>query len=301
MTGPPLSGMSPPAEEEIFYPCSDGEPMAETELHLFVMLYTIATLRQQFELQPRIYVIGNMFLYVKKGHPEACKAPDVMVFKDVEPRPHRDNFKVWEENAVPAVIIEVTSPSTAKEDLEDKKDFYEQLGVREYFLFDPKHEYLDQPLLGFRLINGVYEPLPPARDGGIVCSELMLVLKAEGSELALYNFRTGERLLTPMETHRHYKQARKDLEQLSQKLNEALELAEEERRRADSAEKQVADERQRAATVQNLIAAERQRTAEVLKQAADAQKRIDELAAEVARLRAGLSSPPAPTPPPPTP
>jgi hypothetical protein len=41
---------------------------------------------------------------------------------------------------------------------------YQQLGVREYFLFDPLHEYLPQPLIGYRLIGNEYEPLIPADD-----------------------------------------------------------------------------------------------------------------------------------------
>jgi Uma2 family endonuclease len=40
-------------------------------------------------------------------------------------------------HGAPDLIIEVLSPSTAKYDLEDKKDCYERYGVKEYWIVDP--------------------------------------------------------------------------------------------------------------------------------------------------------------------
>jgi Uma2 family endonuclease len=37
----------------------------------------------------------------------------------------------------PALVIEILSPSTAKYDLEEKKDVYERYGVKEYWIVDP--------------------------------------------------------------------------------------------------------------------------------------------------------------------
>src|SRR6185437_15705589 len=96
--------------------------------------------------------------------------------------------------AVPCVVIEITSRQTAEEDQGPKRELYERLGVREYFLFDPLHEYLEQPLMGYRLIGDLYEPLPPAQDGGLLSAELGLRLVPENTNLALFRFRTGERL-----------------------------------------------------------------------------------------------------------
>jgi Uma2 family endonuclease len=294
MKGLPPTGTVPRPSEEVFYPCSDGEPVAETEVHLLVMLNVIVTLRQFFEAQPRVYAIGNMFLYYEEGNPEARKAPDVMVIKDVEPRPHRDFFKIWEEGATPAVIFEITSPSTAQEDLEAKKQLYEQLGVREYFLFDPKNEYLEQQLMGYRLINRVYEPLPPAKDGGIVSAELMLVLKPDGSELALHSFRTGERLLTPPETHRHYVQARREIARLDQLLEAADKERQELKAQLKERDQEVEKERLRADN-------ERLRADNERLRADNERLRADKLAAELARLQTGQTPPQAPNSPPGTP
>ena len=37
----------------------------------------------------------------------------------------------------PALVIEILSPTTAKYDLEEKKDIYERYGVKEYWIVDP--------------------------------------------------------------------------------------------------------------------------------------------------------------------
>ncbi len=51
-----------------------------------------------------------MFLYYKEGNPRANKAPDVMVIKGVEKHKRR-TFKIWQEQAAPCVIFEISSRS----------------------------------------------------------------------------------------------------------------------------------------------------------------------------------------------
>jgi Uma2 family endonuclease len=256
--------------------------MAESQAHLLVMLWLIATLRQYYQNQPDVYVIGNMFLYWEEGHPEARKAPDVMVIKSVEPREYRDNFKIWEERATPSVIFEITSPGTADEDLQTKMELYQQLGVREYFLFDPRNEYLEQQLMGYRLINHVYEPIQPASNGGLVSSELMIFLVPEGAELGLFNQRTRERLPTPPQTHQLWLQAQDDLEKTRQRLAEIEKQAE--------AERHHFEEQLR---LQQKQAEEQQR--QLGEQLDQARRQTAELAEQLKRLSA------APTPPSDTP
>lgn len=49
------------------------------------------------------------------------------------------------------MVIEVSSRKTRREDLGPKKGTYEMMGVQEYYLFDPLGEYLETPLVGYRL------------------------------------------------------------------------------------------------------------------------------------------------------
>ena len=286
MTAIPVPQTVPGPVDEVFYPSEDGEPLAESEAHLMVILTLIATLRQFYFNRPDHYVIGDMFLYWEEGHPEARKAPDVMVVKGVEPKPLRNFFKTWEERATPAVIFEITSPSTADEDIIAKFELYQRLGVKEYFLFDPRHEYLDQPLLGYRLIGGRYEALRPSADGCLVSSELQMKLCPEGSELALIDFKTGKRVPTPAETHQLWKQAEEDRGRLQQWAEQQAAAAE---HRAAAAEHRADEAEHRADEAEQLRLLEQQAMLREQQRAEEAERRAAELTAELARLR---STPP---------
>ena len=70
---------------------------------------------------------GNLFLCYRKGDPSAALAPDVLLAKGVA-KWDRPNYLLWEETP-PALIVEVTSRKTRREDLGKKKDVYERIGV----------------------------------------------------------------------------------------------------------------------------------------------------------------------------
>lgn len=208
---------------DVFYPSSDGEPVAETYDHLYAILMTLEVLRQYLQGQ-RATVLANQFLYYAQGFPKLRVAPDVMVIFDVEPG-GRDNYKIWEEGQVPKVIFEMTSGSTKNEDLEHKKVLYEQLEVEEYWLFDPKGEWINGQLLGYRLQEGRYIRIEDQ------CSRaLTLKLQVEGKLIGFYRLDTSEKLLLPDE-----------LAQALQQETTARQAAEQ---RAQTAEQQLAAERQ---------------------------------------------------------
>jgi Uma2 family endonuclease len=252
---------------EIYYPSSDGKPMAETDVHLLLMVALISSLRHYGKAKRDWYVIGDMFLYYQEGHPELRRAPDIMVVKGVDPTIQRRSFKTWVEGAVPRAIFELTSKETAGEDQQEKKLLYEQLKIREYFLFDPLCEYLPRQLMGYSLVGRRYKALKPDDQGALLSKELGLRLVPEGTNLALVDVQSGQRLPTP-----------DDLSELVTELQQqTMETAKEHRRLVRAtrrAEQQAAKDRQRA---------------EQEKQRAEEEKqRADTLAAEVASLRAHL-------------
>ena len=55
--------------DAVLYPCSDGQPMAETDLHAACMMYVSCALRRLFERRGRedVYVGSNNFLYIRAG------------------------------------------------------------------------------------------------------------------------------------------------------------------------------------------------------------------------------------------
>ncbi|MHC5938785.1 Uma2 family endonuclease [Nostoc sp.] len=191
---------------EVFYPSSDGEPLAESYVHLCALLATLEVLRQ-YLLDRQATVLSNQFLYYAQGFPRLRVAPDVMVIFNVAPG-GRDYYKIWEEGQVPVVIFEMTSEGTRNQDTGFKKTLYEQLGVLEYWLFDPKGEWIKEQLQGYRLRGEVYEPITDSR-----CQPLQLRLQIEGQLIGFYREDTGEKLLIPEELAEALKQERLAREQ----------------------------------------------------------------------------------------
>lgn len=183
-----------PLQRDICYPESDGRPMAETDLHRDEMFDLIQALKRRYRDVPDVYVSGNLFFYYMKGDPRAVVAPDVSLVKGVEKRPRR-TYKLWEEDRVPSLVIELTSDSTRDEDLSKKKVCYERLGVEEYFLHDPYQDYLDPALQGFRLTNDRYHRIEPETDGSLRSLATGLLLRIEGPRLRLVDAATRERIL----------------------------------------------------------------------------------------------------------
>jgi Uma2 family endonuclease len=186
-------------QREVHYRESDGKPMAESEVHLDELMRLILTLRDAFGALPDVYVGGNMLLYYEEGNPRASVAPDVFVVKGVPKQPPRRVYLVWREGLPPSIVIEVTSKSTRREDLNKKRALYARLGVREYVLYDPLGEYLRPALQGFRLADGQYQDMQPAAEGGLVSEELNMRLALVDSRLRLYDRQTGAELLSPSE------------------------------------------------------------------------------------------------------
>lgn len=184
----------PLQRDDVYYPESDGQPMAETDLHRDEMYDLIHALRRRYRDVPDVYVTGNLFFYYVKGDPRSVVAPDVFLVRGVAKRKRR-TYKLWEEGRVPSLVIELTSDSTRDEDVSKKKLCYERLGIEEYFLHDPYGDYLDPTLQGYRLANGRYRPIEPEADSSLRSLTTGLILQVEDSRLRLVDADTGERLL----------------------------------------------------------------------------------------------------------
>lgn len=185
-----------PFEDEFWYPESDGEPMAESKLHLEEMVYVLQALEDHFRDAPDVFVGGNMFLYHRQGDRGAVVAPDAFVAKGLEDgKKLRRTYLLWKERKVPCFALEVTSSTTQDKDVGSKKDLYAKLGVEEYFLFDPEGDYLEPSLQGYRLIGGRYHRLPTEPDGSLRSRTVGLLFQIDGAareRLRLIDLRTGE-------------------------------------------------------------------------------------------------------------
>jgi Uma2 family endonuclease len=146
--------------DDVVYPDGDGQPMTESDATREYLIYAVEVLRLHFESRRQVYVSGNLFIYYEKGNPKAVVSPDVFVVFGVSPR-FRRSYKTWQENGkTPAFVLEITSNSTKIKDEQEKPQLYQQLGVQEYFQYDPTADYLSPQLKGKQLIDGTYQPLP---------------------------------------------------------------------------------------------------------------------------------------------
>jgi Uma2 family endonuclease len=185
-------------DTKIEYPETDGKPMAETDFQRKPLTYCVEALDVHFADNPQIYVSGNIVMYYHEGYPNKYYAPDVFVVRNV-PKHDRRTYKIWEEGKAPDLVIEILSKGTWKKDVGEKKQVYAQLGVREYFLYDPLGECMDRPLAGYWLDkDGEYKPiqLDELPKGGVSIDSMVLglELRAKDGRLRLYNPVTQEYL-----------------------------------------------------------------------------------------------------------
>ncbi len=192
------------AAVEVEYPSSDGKPLAENDAQRPAILYGLSALGLRYAGRSDVYVSGDLLIYYEEGNPRASVAPDVFVAFGVEDRV-RMSYRVWEEGKGPDFVLEVASPSTWREDVGRKRDVYAELGVKEYFLYDPTGEYLKSALRGYRLAGEGYERqrLVKSVDGrrSLYSETLGLDLWAKGRKMRFRDPETGLDLLSYDEEH----------------------------------------------------------------------------------------------------
>ena len=207
-----------PLSAKIVYPTSDGKPMGETDLHRNIMFESIESLKLHFAGR-RVYVSGNILLYYQPGNRRRHVSPDVLVVKGLEPH-DRENYLLWEEGRPPNVVIEVTSESTREEDLYDKFEIYrDRVRVAEYFLLDPRGDYLRPYLQGYRLKARRYERIK-AVSGRLPSRELGLQLEEHERHLRFFDPSAGGWIPTPDEA-RQAAEAERQAAQVERQAAEA--------------------------------------------------------------------------------
>jgi hypothetical protein len=113
------------------------------------------------------------------------------------------------------------------------------LGVAEYFLYDPRAEYLEPSLQGFRLVGGAYRPIPVDDRGELLAETLGLAFFLdENGLIALRDRQTGQVLLR-VDAERERIAAERDAERERAETEKAR--AETEKARAEAAERRLAE------------------------------------------------------------
>jgi colicin import membrane protein len=117
--------------------------------------------------------------------------PDVAVIFKVRKRKDWSTFNVVKEKTRPALIVEVTSPSTRSTDLVNKVREYAEQRVPHYVIADAreKDEERHLALIDYHLspADGVYYSLPPNEDGRIWLAEVKLWLGSQDGQLRCWD------------------------------------------------------------------------------------------------------------------
>lgn len=118
----------------------DGEPL-ESNRHRIAMNVLIRSLQQGYAQRDDFYTGGNMFIYFSSEQVknQDFRGPDFFAVLNVDGTRERQGWVIWEENGrYPDVIVELTSPSTARTDKVRKKEIYERtFRTPDYFIYDP--------------------------------------------------------------------------------------------------------------------------------------------------------------------
>ena len=155
---------APQVVDGIYYPETDGLPMADNTLQFEWIVTIKCGLEAVFKDDPNVFIAGDLLWYPEEGNPDLCVAPDTMVVFG-RPKGHRSSYLQWKEGGIgPSVVFEVLSPSNTASEMLEKGSLYSRLGVDEYYIYDPNrnllygHERVGDALREIPLMSGWVSP-----------------------------------------------------------------------------------------------------------------------------------------------
>ncbi len=210
--------------EEIVYPESDGQPMADNTLQFSWIMTIQGGLDLMYKDNPAVFVAGDLLWYPVEGNPKIRVAPDTLVAFG-RPKGHRGSYQQWhEENIPPQVVFEVLSPGNTTSEMIRKWRFYDRYAVEEYYLYDP----YDNVISGWTRIDGELQEIDSERfvtESGWT-SPLLEITFQKTSETLTITRPDGEQFAT-------YVELGSQLEQERVRAEQAYSRAEQERVRAE--------------------------------------------------------------------
>jgi Uma2 family endonuclease len=127
----------PPPKQNIIYPSSDGQPMADNTKQFRWIVVIQQNLEWLFAEDDSVFVAGDLLWYPVEGDPKIRLAPDILVAFG-RPKGDRGSYQQWQEdNIPPQVVFEILSPGNRVKNMVEKLRFYERYGVEEYYIYDP--------------------------------------------------------------------------------------------------------------------------------------------------------------------
>ena len=225
-------------QQDIIYPDSDGEPMADNTVQFRWIMMLYHNLSWLFAENPEVFVAGDLLWYPVEGDNKTRQAPDAMVVFGVQ-KGDRGSYQQWKEKGIaPQVVFEIRSPGNRQGELNRKLLFYDRYGVEEYYLYDPDKNDLS----GCIRDEGRLAAIEEIDDW--VSPRLQVRFALSEETLELYR-PDGERFLTPLEVEGRLQQEQLRAEQEHQRAEQEHQRAEQERQRAEQVTAELERERQK--------------------------------------------------------
>lgn len=168
------------------------EPLAHDRHHR-EQDYCCAVLLARFA-GPECYVTRDLWLLMDPANPADKLLPDLVVALGV-PDALRGDYDPVAEGKPPDLLAEFLSKESLAADMAGKSRRYAELGVREYWVFNPWGEFAAPRIQGWAL-RGLQppEPLPLEADGSVASRVLPVRFAVREDLLEILDAATGESL-----------------------------------------------------------------------------------------------------------
>ena len=214
--------------EQIIYPSSDGQPMADSTTQFDLMVKIQQGCESLFKKNPNVFVAADLLWYPVEGRNDIFQAPDTMV---IFGRPKGDRLSYLqfrEDHIAPQFVLEIRSYKDTQTKMDEKFSFYNRYGVEEYYVYELDEDEKD--LSGWQRMEGNLEVIEQMR--GWVSPRLGIRFELGEDGLEIYE-PNGQKFLSYLElveqielNRQRRKQSFSRAEQESQKAEQAAQKAE---------------------------------------------------------------------------
>lgn len=119
----------------------------------------VLAVRRKFQGRSDVYITGNALVRRRTAGQPIFVYADVLVVLGTRHNALREEWNLWREGKAPNVVVDIASRDQNRDSVTTRMRAYREMGVVECWQFDLTGQYFDQPLAGYRLLHGDYQPL----------------------------------------------------------------------------------------------------------------------------------------------
>ncbi len=158
---PRIPSAAPAGEFPVFPPRAD----MQNPIHLHAPAHQ-AALYRHFGAPATTIVLGEVPVGWNTSQRRGLRIPDLLIAFNVDRSGiiEQQGYSIEEHGKPPDFVLEIASPTTARNDYTVKRNDYSAYGIPEFWSFDPTGGRLyETGLAGDRLVDGAYQPVSIVR------------------------------------------------------------------------------------------------------------------------------------------